>query len=222
MSDKRWACSGRIKEDHGLQLYVVNFCNLPAFQKAYEQIFFSAGANRISVYQFSPRAGVKCLQAFVDEDSKERFFCGTWMRDRKTNHPLITAAGLNGVIKIVDCTERTVVKCLLGHGNAINDLKAHPINPDLLFSASKDESVRLWNVVTGVPVIIFAGDDGHRDEVISLDIHPLGNAFASSGMDRNIRVWTLDSSRVCKAIKTSYSHTDDTPCKACRVEAFFF
>ena len=213
MSEKRWACTARIKEDHGLELYVVSFCDVPVFRKVYGHLFFSAGANRISVYGCSPSAGIKLLQAFVDKDDKERYFCGTWMRNRKNNHPLIAVAGLNGVIKIVDCTERAVAKTLLGHGNAVNDLKAHPLNSDLLFSASKDESVRLWNIKTGAPVVIFSGDDGHRDEVISLDIHALGNALASSGMDRNVRVWALDTDRIRDAVKASYLHTDKTPHK---------
>ena len=213
MSQKRWACTARIKEDHGLELYVVSFCDVPVFRKAYGHLFFSAGANRISVYRCTPSAGIKLLQAFVDTDSKERYFCGTWMRDRKNNHPLIAVAGLNGVIKIVDCTERAVARSLLGHGNAVNDLKAHPLNSDLLFSASKDESVRLWNIKTGVPIVIFSGDDGHRDEVISLDVHALGNALASSGMDRNVRVWALDSDIIRNAVKASYAHTDKTPHK---------
>ena len=106
----------------------------------------------------------------------------------------------------ISCTSPSISR-------SVWNLKVHPLNSDLLFSASKDESVRLWNVQIGVPVIIFAGDEGHRDEVISLDIHSLGNAFASSGMDRNIRVWSLDSNTVCDAIKASYTHTDKKPYK---------
>lgn len=32
----------------------------------------------------------------------------------------------------------------------------------------QDESVRLWNVHTGICILIFAGAGGHRNEVLSV------------------------------------------------------
>ena len=39
---------------------------------------------------------------------------------------------------------------------------------------------------------IFAGDGGHRGEVLSIDFHLRGDVFASSGMDNCIKLWSLD------------------------------
>lgn len=38
----------------------------------------------------------------------------------------------------------------------------------LIFKSNQDESVRLWNVHTGICILILAGAGGHRNEVLSV------------------------------------------------------
>lgn len=68
---------------------------------------------------------------------------------------------------MIDCNTREVIKILVGHGAAINELRVHPLDHNLLASASKDTSIRLWNVKTEVCIAVFAGENGHRDDVLS-------------------------------------------------------
>lgn len=95
----------------------------------------------------------------------------------------VVYSGVRGIVKGVHCGTFQLELALLGHGNAVNDMKRVPTDFRLLLTASKDESIRLWNTETKVCIAIFAGEQGHRDEVLSVDCHPLGNCFASSGMD---------------------------------------
>jgi polycomb protein EED len=70
---------------------------------------------------------------------------------------LLATGGLRGIVKVINCTRKIVSRTIIGHGNSINDIHFHPVDPSLLLTASKDESVRLWNVATGVCIAVFAG-----------------------------------------------------------------
>lgn len=44
----------------------------------------------------------------------------------------------------------------------------HVVLHNNMLKADQDESVRLWNVHTGICILIFAGAGGHRNEVLSV------------------------------------------------------
>jgi WD40 repeat protein len=47
-------------------------------------------------------------------------------------------------------------------------MRFHHLRPELLFSSSKDFSIRLWNANTGELVVVFGGDGGHRESVLGI------------------------------------------------------
>ena len=159
------------------------------------------------------------LSANAPAQPEEYFFCCTWAFHETTGAALLLFAGQKGVIRILDANAQALcqVRCrhgararspqseaaaldaltargaqsLPGHGSAINDLKVHPEHQSLLLSASRDLSIRLWNMHSGVLIIIFAGEGGHRNEVLTCDWQRGARCtLASAGMDCVIKVWT--------------------------------
>jgi len=210
---------GCIYEEHKQPVYALSFFEpLPdpaAVGGAPKpQFFASVGSNRATVYKIESDGSLSVAQAYVDEDPEEILYALCWTTT-VANTPLLLLGGFRGLIKMVDCQNGQIPATLVGHGNAVNELKTHPVSPALVLSASKDESVRLWNVYTSCCIAIFAGDQGHRDEVLSADMHLLGHCFASAGMDNTVKVWSLEgqgpSRRIAQNIEASFSYSTSGP-----------
>lgn len=75
-----------------------------------------------------------------------------------------------------------------------------------MLSASKDHSVRMWNIQSTVCVAIFGGAEGHLDQVLSIDFDINGTRFVSSGMDNSIKIWRLNKPHIQFAILQSENY----------------
>jgi WD40 repeat protein len=47
-----------------------------------------------------------------------------------------------GLIHVLDCHRGCLLRTLKGHGDGVHDVRIHPIYPEIIVTASKDESVR--------------------------------------------------------------------------------
>lgn len=92
-------------------------------------------------------------------------------------------------------------KHLMGHGEAVHELKFHPKNPTILLSASKDYSTRLWNTQTNVCIAIFT----HHSYVLSADFDAIGSRIATSSTDKSVRIWSLNKPSIQEAIQASFT-----------------
>jgi polycomb protein EED len=183
----------------------------------WSNLLATTGANRATIYELLPDGHIDVRQVYVDEERSESFFCCAWSMAQwcKERRPLLAIAGQLGIIRILDLQRHRVSRTLMGHGNAINELRFHPYKPALLLSASKDESIRLWNITCCVCVALFTGDAAHRGEVLSIDFHLDGDRFASGGMDNAIKVWSLTqcAAAVAKADTLSLALLQDMEAK---------
>jgi len=160
------------------------------------------------------------LQCYVDADPNETYYTCCWCSKKNALVPYIACAGAKGVVRVLNCKKKDFCGALVGHGGEINDLRVHPAMPNIIASASKDLSVRLWNVSNGVCVAIFAGARGHRNDVLSVDFHPNLHfcpesgredvvVIATGGMDNAVKVWSTRGKKVSQAIEDSELWEDE-------------
>mmetsp|Transcript_688 Transcript_688/g.966 ORF Transcript_688/g.966 Transcript_688/m.966 type:complete len:464 (+) Transcript_688:661-2052(+) len=123
--------------------------------------------------------------------------------DRFNGPQLLCVAGTGTTIKVIDVCRRMLYSTLSSHGDDIYDLKFSPTDEWLLLSASKDESLRMWNVKASTCIAVFAGHEGHRDCILSVGWHSDGNQFVSGGMDTTVKVWDVGEPDVHNAILRS-------------------
>jgi len=116
-------------------------------------------------------------------DKNEEFYC--------LSQSCLFIEGENCKILAVGGTLKKPYLSLIGHRNEIYDLKFHPIQNNILLSASKDYSIRIWNITNGLQIAILGGPKGHSAEVLSIDWHSSGDYFVSSSIDNTVKIWEI-------------------------------
>lgn len=62
---------------------------------------FACMSSQVTVYECKQDGSVKLLQAYVDDDAEENFYCCAWSYDVTSGLPLLAAAGAKGIIRII-------------------------------------------------------------------------------------------------------------------------
>lgn len=83
----------------------------------------------------------------------------------------------------------TQIAALSGHGGTITGLDFNPAGT-LLASASRDGTVRLWDVYLESELLTLVG---HTDRVQDVAFSPLGDRIASASLDGTVRLWDVSS-----------------------------
>jgi platelet-activating factor acetylhydrolase IB subunit alpha len=104
----------------------------------------------------------------------------------------------------------TCVKTLHGHEHVINSIAFSASSSStatkndllLLISASRDQTVRVWNVAMGTCIRYY---EGHRDWVRSVHVSADGQWVASAGNDQMIHIWHIHTGET-RIVLEGHSH----------------
>jgi hypothetical protein len=118
-----WQLTKRVKEDHGQELFGLSI-NLYDPRPDRRNLFATAGANRATVYELEDDGGIQLKQVYVDADRNESFFACAWSIEAGSGDCLLAIAGQQGMIRILNLNHFKLTRSLVGHGNAINDLRS--------------------------------------------------------------------------------------------------
>ncbi|VDP21839.1 unnamed protein product [Onchocerca flexuosa] len=152
--------------------------------------FATVGENRVSIYAITKDGnGVKLLRSFHDSAKTEWFFSVCWAYDTENDVHVVIAGGNRGIIRVIDVVTGDLVNSLIGHGDAVNDVRVFPNDSMIIASASKDFTARIWNIHNSACLAILGGVEGHLDQVISVDFDAASEYLASASMDHTVKLW---------------------------------
>jgi len=191
-------------------VYCARFCAIEGVDGKFQRTFATCAGTRADVWECEKSGNVVLVASFETRDANEAFYACEWCAidsvgrresgaDATTTgkgklRPCLALAGEGAVVRVVDCVTGRLHVNLVGHGGTVNSVVSHPSRPSVVATASKDLSVRLWHVNTGVTMAILAGARGHRNELLSVDFHPAIDAkgqmkLVTGAMDNCVKVW---------------------------------
>lgn len=97
------------------------------------------------------------------------------------------------------------IRTLAGHTSFINDLVVSP-DSTLLFSASADKTIKIWELNTGE---LRQTLSGHTSFVNRLLISPDGSYLLSASADKTIKVWDLNTGELHHTLEGHTSFVDE-------------
>lgn len=103
---------------------------------------------------------------------------------------VLYAAGISPRLWDIFENDGNTVREFVGHGSNVNSLAVTEDGRYLLSGASRENSIRKWDINTGVELARF---DGHDNIINSVAVSPGGRYALSASEDTTVRVWDLEN-----------------------------
>uniref|UniRef100_A0A1D1YZ94 WD repeat-containing protein 61 n=2 Tax=Anthurium amnicola TaxID=1678845 RepID=A0A1D1YZ94_9ARAE len=114
----------------------------------------------------------------------------------------LACGSMDGTIAVFDVARAKFLHFLEGHFMPVRSLVYSPVDARVLFSASDDTHVHVYDA-EGKSLV--GAMSGHSSWVLSVDASPDGAAVATGSSDRTVRLWDLG---MRAAVQTMSNHTD--------------
>jgi len=116
------------------------------------------------------------------------------------NQDLIVTGGLDSNANVFNRAVGRVAATLSGHSKAVTDVLFHSFE-DVLFTASKDKTVKVWRNKGEHDYQIVHNITTHDDEVVGVSLHPTGSYLASGSLDSSWAFHDIQSGNTLVQIK---------------------
>lgn len=161
----------KLGRNDSLQLYDAKF--YPYTAPGVDPVFALCGGVHTVVCRPSkaPADGVEVIRWFRDQDSNANLNSLVWSVDPDTGDPLLCVSGCSPKITVLNIKTGQVVRILVGHGRNINDMAVSPSSPQLLATASEDNTVRIWHLAERYkkqPTAVILASHHHREKILSI------------------------------------------------------
>lgn len=134
-----------------------------------------------------------------DKSGSKKFVLSVaWSPDGKR----LACGSMDGTISVFDVQRAKFLHHLEGHFMPVRSLVYSPYDPRLLFSASDDGNVHMYDAEGKALVGTMSG---HASWVLCVDVSPDGAAIATGSSDRTVRLWDLN---MRASVQTMSNHTD--------------
>lgn len=163
----------------------------------------AVGGTRICLYEFPANEPtiipIKAVNFKFEYD--EELFTVAWCSLPENMHRVVFG-GETGTMYVMDPVRMEIERHLKGCGDNVNDIRASPINPTLIVAASKDLSVRIFDIRNSACLLICGGMEMVPvANTLSADWTPDGKKILSCGFDHRVSGWDLSSERIQDHLK---------------------